>query len=833
MLHIDSIELSQFQGMWLNKIKLFKLEDIKRYQLILGRNGCGKSRLMRILSLICPNKTDFDVNGYRVITVTKDSNQYELKCVRTKGGFKCTITDLTDDKVLFDAVNGTVYNTAVKELFNYDKDIHDLITGKVLFTKMSGPERKKWFSILSESDLTYALSFYKKSREHHRDLTGTIKSIKHNIGLIKPRVIENKDDLEETRLRVEAMQAEIQTLDKEIDAAGADWSINDASLDLNDAKLNEISAAILKSEMYVSKLYHENNRVDVLCTLATLDSRHSLRMEELNSIIKKVEHGSKVKNIDLSKLEDMVATLDSNITDNRANVCAFPILNGFTGACGLEVLAGASNMRNYYTAAINNAILELNQNVEHDKVAEITNQLSLSIAEAQKQLNTCRNEVTITLERVKAIDHVCNVECTNCGHSFKPGIKVGERDSLLSRISNREETIKRLESEITDSTAKYEQYLRINNAIIKAREAMETCGGNDACSILFKRLIECDVLSSSNTSLASLVDRFNNEVDLVAESIRLEQRRDKIKIDIDVIKANQSEDYTELNNRCDALNEEIATITKDQTYWKSVLAHVDSTEARMGKLEELAKQLEDTLNEREDIAKVLERNIKVTILSEERAEVWKLLIATKQRFEDMDKERQRLEMLEQDLIETTKRKDAAGQIVDAMSPDGGILARYLYQSITKVTDLMTGYVNSIWGYEMGIMPCKVKGTELDYKFPFYANDSSQITDDVSMGSTAQQEVINFVFMLSVYQAMKLDGFPLFLDELGSGFDEGHKPTMIDFIKGLIDRNYHSQVFMVSHDPQTHFQLSHADACVIDSNGITLPAVYNKNVTIEK
>lgn len=824
MVSIEYVDLYKFQGMWLNKIQRFTLSDIKRYQLILGRNGCGKSRLIRVLSLMAPVKTDFDITGYRTLVVIKDNVNYKLHCVRTKASFKCTIEE--DGVVIHDSVNTQVYNSVIKELFNYDKDIHDLITGKVLFTKMRTPERKKWFSILSESDLTFALDYYQKARTHLRDFSGAIKTIKHNIGILQPKVIDNREELALTKARIENMQAEITGLDIKIGTIKADPSITLDTLVNVEKRLSTLTTELLSTDVTVNRVYHTYTEEDVLVKLAELDATHRIRMSELSDLVKRIEHCGKIKNIDLDKVRSLITELQQQIVDNQTNIAFTPLLS-----LSETDLTSAASLLQHLHPIMTKAMFSLSDVSQPEHLDNITPELVLAIDNAAKEINICTNSLSRLNERLDTIDHTCEIDCTLCGGRFKPGVKADTRDKVLSGIAHFEQKMTQCQTLHDSLVSRYNRYLVAFNNVAAAKNMLAEMTTNPAIELLSDFLYKQDAFSTTNPKALAGLNAFKQDIDLAITNVKLVTRKTKVELDASVIEANQTEDYTELNDKRTALEAQVESCTKAQIHWRGVYDLIKESTARLKRLYDLDGEIADTLTLQETIGDTLVNNEHVNILSQTRSDVWDVLIATKQRFEDMDRERVRLENLEDDLTALTTRHDAAKQIVNALSPDGGILAKYLYQSITKVTDIMTGYINSIWGYEMGVMPCSVDGNELDYKFPFYANDISQVTDDVSLGSKAQQEVINFVFMLSVYRAMHLDGYPLFLDELGSGFDEGHKPSMIEFIKSLIESGHHSQVFMVSHDPETHFQLSHADVCVIDTNGITLPAVYNKNVNI--
>ena len=86
---------------------------------------------------------------------------------------------------------------------------------------------------------------------------------------------------------------------------------------------------------------------------------------------------------------------------------------------------------------------------------------------------------------------------------------------------------------------------------------------------------------------------------------------------------------------------------------------------------------------------------------------------------------------------------------------------------------------------------------LDYKFKINVEDKLNVKD-ISLASSGMKEIINLAFKLSVMKMLKLNKYPIYLDEFGVRLDASHRSKIYELIfKFLNDGNY-SQIFLITH-----------------------------------
>jgi hypothetical protein len=104
--------------------------------------------------------------------------------------------------------------------------------------------------------------------------------------------------------------------------------------------------------------------------------------------------------------------------------------------------------------------------------------------------------------------------------------------------------------------------------------------------------------------------------------------------------------------------------------------------------------------------------------------------------------------------------------------------------------------------------------------------------DISKGSAAQVEVVDFAFMIVSMLYCRLEEYPIYLDELGHSFDEQHRINVMNFVKELMEVGKFSQMFLISHYAGSYGSFTQAETLVMDSTNIVVPEPYNQHVTME-
>ena len=405
----------------------------------------------------------------------------------------------------------------------------------------------------------------------------------------------------------------------------------------------------------------------------------------------------------------------------------------------------------------------------------------------------------------------------------------GEQEHLTKTIEQGEAKLSNLKEKMAEANEQLEQYRAI---IIAQRQFMDEVNRYDNPVIRqFVSVLHGDGLDENSVMRIPLLAEFASVVEKACTIDQLKNKLAGLEQQMIIIEATAAEDMSKLQELLEFEQRQYANAVwniKELTHLKTV--HTKYVEAQQS-LDQLEGNLTTAVERRSSIIDDMIKREMIDALNAHGQELWELYCGAKIRFDSMANAKAELASLEKRLDYCNKRLAAASHVVKVMSPETGLLAKYLYQCITRITDLMTAYIGKIWGYQVKICPCDVSDGDLDYRFPYWIDNPEKKLADVSLGSKGQREVIDFVFVLAVYKALKLDKYPLFIDELGSGFDEGHRASAVDFVSGQVDRGAHSQLLMVSHDAATHFQLTNADITVLDPSGISLPKVYNTNTTI--
>lgn len=973
---IKSIELVKFVGMKLNSIERFSLSFTKEFTVILGRNGSGKSRLMWALTPLSLTKKDVFAGGSKSFKFLYDGVNYHVFSEYDGRHVKNTLTNTDSNVIIHEGVNPSVHNRVILDKFKYSQELHDLLMGINNLTSMKGPERKKWFSKLSESDLTYALRFFSKTKEIDRDITGTLKSVRYSIGELRPRVLASEEERETISARISSLNDDLKVVENELSSLSHVRQVEEAEVFNTLSAMELLNKQISKLNIQISG---EDKALDAGMlreSISKADSEYEVLLEQLRKVEGVINDTVAIAGLDVDELRAECCSLEYKMREGEGHVAVFrafqaiwPKLIGSNLTPSKAIWPESINdnltpSQANYPKLINNDLSsstddstpynpwgdifnncldnlpishspellkcpstynttsnpssssssiihkedDLDTDVfigygvsiplediqeEEDKKEVNCSYISYEIItkmmdfkmgegviesgeyvlakhhfEAYKSalinavngvtldypvsqlrdeyyrqldaLNKAKTEQAILRSHdekltdwLKEVMHVHDVTCDKCNHVFKPGItaedlarRKAQGEQLADKIVAKENEITHLQemfNEVSLTLNKYDEFVNV----------VRTYSQYPLCSLLFDELQSRGVfIKGKGEVCGGLIRQYGIELDI---AIEMTQARDKLKLlinDIKLAEAKISNDNGQIEGIRQNLNESIDLILSKKAGYEHQLKVAADVQERITAADALFSQLQLATESHGAALEGRLHGLRAETLKDHREVLWKLLTTAKLRFDSLNKDKETLISLESLLESNLERSARLKEIVKRSSPDSGFLAKYLYQSIAKVTDFMSNYLSYIWGYKLVVLPCDVQDGDLDYLFPFWAKSPKNREADISHGSKGQREVFDFVFVLAIYRALGLQQWPIFMDELSSSFDEKHKERLMTFVKTLVSDKHNSQVAMISHDGSSHFKLTNAAFVAIDGEGVTLPKLVNQDVIIE-
>lgn len=832
MFKVERIILKGFTGMGLHEIEVFDFKVTSMVTIILGGNGCGKTSLLAVYFPLAPSKTEFvDGGSYTNVAVCGDK-RYKFFVKRSGNSLVCSITDMETGAFIVDGVNPKVYNARVEDLTGLNKEIKELVNGEAVLTRANTEQRRKWFTRLSTSDLSYALDFYKKLRKNLSLVNGAIDHTSKKVADMKMRVIEDDAERERLTQRLTELELELGELNKAINVLpginnGVSANTIKALLNGVAPDVNEIMAAKgLPTSVTIDSALQTLNTWRELASAA--EASVSTYNKELSLLLDEVNRQEYLMR-NHAGLKETITALEAELANHRVEQWGWSDL-ALSDTMTIPMLRKANEESRQWSKVLSGAIDYIHtdgklraaeeQLLEHD---------ATSVAWKEKKQRAQNIVERLHHDRTHFID-TQEVDCPKCNYRFRPGVN-DSLENIDAAIAKQNEWIREidvaLETHLT-TRAVVEEDVNAKRAI---RDVVMTYSRDPAVALFFKTVQAEDAFVANRDRLGALMNRFFMELENAISYRNAVARLDK---------ANREwEEAARSVGNVDAALEQKVNRLRGLLDGESVKL----TQAR-GSLEEANAEYnrQTALYARTGVVlrawKGIEQDIETSVnneavryLIQQRENKLDAYATARDRYRQMESEMTALSGLETELTDLKVRQFNNRQMIAAFSPEKGVLSRYIYNSVVRITELMNKYIGAVWLYPMQVLPCDVSEGDMDYTFPYILNNQNTPVPDVCKGSKAQQNMFNLAYRLTGYKAMNLQGYPLLLDEPSEGMDEEHRHALVGFIKLLINSGEFSQVIVVSHDSDVHSKLNEAAYCVIDPVGVTLPPVYNTDVKI--
>lgn len=819
---ITKLILHRCKRFYLREIETLEINPTLKTQIILGTNGSGKSSLLKVGFTVLPaDARDFMKGGYKLVHVMHNGKVYELK--NDFSGKAPLHSFICDGEELNEGHTGAVQRELVREHFGMTNELHQVLTGQLNFTDMSAIQRREWITLLSSADFEYVIKLHGKIKRAVRD-TGAV--IKHLSGRLVNEIAKKIDDETFNTLRRQSQEicdklirlhqhSKREGLADNFDAYGREYHnlLSDLEALLQRAKYlkGEVPLSVKDTdEEAVTELKESlRSRVQMLdAALHEVSSRHQEIDKQLHDI-------GELEAIDPAELHARIAELTARKELLKVQ---------------FKTTANPDNLPNhgYCFAAIQEVIETLHGvSVTDDSLID-----RASIFRKQQELNELQQKLVSGSSRISELEYRLNhirncstVSCPNCNHQFKEGVSGSEEEEISQLLTKGYSFRQNMSAKIDEVKTWLGEAQQAGDVIHQLYGLRDR---NPNLAELFSLINDAGGFGRGR-ALIPLCTDFVSDVKAHLAMIELDHEIVPLVERLSALK--QLDQSSGLRDVAQSLSERVVDLKGHLIDARQTLKEVESFSQRMAEAREISKAVEYSMLRLDDLMTQMTRFIAVEEVEAQVKKHQVQLGMLEQSLAEAEVQMGIVTDLNRSLEDARVEEKALIMLERILSPRDGIIAEQILVFINTFIESINDVIAKVWGYNLALDVCDLAEGELDYKFPMYVHNADNTVDDIRFGSDSQKDIVNQAFRLVVYKFMELDGYPLYLDELGRTFDEVHRLNLTLALKDLMGDETYSQIFFISHSFESQNSYPASQIAVIDDSHVSLKREYNEHVTI--
>lgn len=796
---IKKLILYKYKRFFLTGITKLTYEPEKTMQIIVSKNGAGKSSLLAELNpLPADIKKNYYDDGYKYIEILHYGKQYIISSGKTGHNKHSMVLNNIE---LNPGGTRKVQLELVKEHFGLTPNIIDILLNHTKLTTMSIPERKRWLSEISTIDYEYPIVIYNKLKSKHRDLIGGIKLIENEIISLS----NNKLNLEQLN-NLKEQKKYISNLHNHILSLYQHQSNHNYNIDYD--ILNYLNKEIittttkLKSIRDINTINKDIEEANRNYSIIDTEIKNTVKIiDDLEKILG-IEHPDKLK-LKITNLQQELKkiTIDDKLVNHIDKLSSWLFI---------------------YQESISNIIPLINNLTELDqfRLMEQEQQKNILIKYSKLELtlstiNNTINRLTDQLDKLnQGQDIHLNISCPHCSTEFSYNIIEHKKSHILTELELLQNDKKKHELE-------YHRLLKIKNGIEEKNQIIKNILNIVGHNLTIKPIWELlfNKIDLHKTSLESItreldsmlinLEHWSKSTKIYEEIKYLEQQSNiynDLKTKNGITQQDKLEEYNTklslLTKKKNDINLVLEALKEENTYTNKFLTH----------LQQLHNSLLDIRNKNKH--KIIDnRNSYLGSLTDELSV---MMIDMDNRIREQDNIISNIESRNNILKKYKEEEHILDCMVKALSPTEGLIAKSINSFLQVFVKEMNTIINKIWSYELELLPCDIGETnDLDYKFRVKVNND-QIIEDVSRLSTGMKEIVDLAFRIVFCKYKGLLEIPLFLDEFGHGFDKNHRTIAYSVIDKILSSDY-PQVFIVCHYESLYGSFKNVDFNILDGD----------------
>lgn len=824
------IALHGFKRLMLNQINHFTMTLNNPMQVIIGKNGSGKSSILQQLTPLPPDNKDFIKLGSKEIHILHNQSKYVLKSIFNPSQKHSFIQDEIE---LNEGGTITVQRELVKEHFGITNDIHSLILGEESFTDMSPAKRKEWLLKLCDNNYDYAVSVYLRLKKKHRDINGALEVSRKKLLSEIEKELKSEEELK-LKNEIHSLHEFLSHLLEYRKPLEIDQEQINLVYDENLSQLNKLIYRYLQINDEMLGYQYVNSEVvksaiDKLNTkLIQLQTKLDIHHKTHETLESKIKILRQTESETLTSLQETILTLAKRLKQHETTM--FHVTENYRAEEALSMFL-----------MLKNELIDLMMSIPDNSEKQYSSeQLKLKETElseltiTKQKLIEKKQNISNQLKHMNEHKDNPNAECPKCNHKFSLEYNAVKYAELEQRLESIEIHIEKTLDPKINIIESYLQSCREYGQLY--RQFHKTMTSVTILKPYWDYLIEHNAITHEARTKVNLLNHIEQELN---EQIKYRQTVNEYNEKKKLYHSLKDVGNTDLNEAGKQFESILIQINDETNLQVKLIKRKEKLVSLLkvyNQFIEIKQNIEKNLNKQDFIYKenieLIRRetlNHLIKLLQSELAEKESILFKSSM-------QKNIIEHIQKQITDLEKEEKALSVLVKTISPTEGLIAEGLYGFIRSFVKQMNTFIESVWNYPLEILPCQFDESEtvdLDYKFPLRVNSQAVPIPDISKGSKGMLEIINIVFKIIAMRCLNLSNTALILDEPGTALDHEHRNLFILLIKSLMEQQTFKQIFLVSHFFEQYSFLSNTNLCVLSQDNVIIPKgniVVNQNVT---
>lgn len=784
---IKRIKLYKYRRFPLSDTELFEVSFTSKMAVITGGNGCGKSSLVSELSPLPSDKEHFHKGGYKQVWIEHQGSEYVCLSDFTTGA---TYSFTKDGVELNPSGLVTIQKDLALSHFNISPVIHDLLTGQESFTEMSLIARKKLFSAITHLNIDAILSNYNNLKDELKTNESLLKTLAQ-------RLLTEQDKIDVSKREV-SLPDQLKSYNDEIAVL---LSTRERLLRYTDvpdvvSTHTELSRAVtqLKQHMATSMVVRTAYPVSLVAMMESSEKEGisvcKYRLDELYSQLESLQHLKRtLEGVAGKDIDEMTRHRQSCIAEYDA-LCSK--LEYFTALQDTSLISqGLATL----DATLSDILVEMPADPDrlHTKESYIT--LMESKTSKLNKLNDTIKEITVCETNLLTLAHVKDTTCPSCQYTWldhttaeKTTHAQAHGKQLYKLQAQLQSEIQSLDKEIAVQSEYLGKLTQIASLYTHTKDKIPQ---------FWYTVTEGNLIRQQPTSLLNLLRGMKLEVDLITTLQTKQSNIDKLQEAILACQETQGQSKTSMQHDIETCESAIRDTQKTlQTHQKTLQAI------------EQAKGIHTYTDKLLSAVEALKEDVRMSNLShcvqsvlqecDSRLSVLKVsLIETQRLLSQQSATEQAIKMLQMSIDDTQENIKVLTIILDELSPKNGYIARTISSFLNTIIHSVNSVIASIWDYPMTLRAIDVEEDALNYRFKVDVMDKHPISD-ISKISGGMKEITNLGLKVTLFKLLKLEGYPICLDEFGVKMDNSHRNKIASLVFQMLNSSMYSQIFMITH-----------------------------------